>query len=513
MNRSITANLAIGNLISVFVAVAGGAIGLFFLQHTIDHHEEQVRQLTDAQVEILEAQYSFKLQVQEWKDVLLRGKNQKKLEMHWQSFEEQEQTVVDTISHVETTLPAGHARQLAADFLAAHHKLSGEYRKALAAFKASGNDPFVGDAAVSGIDRIPARLLDETVKEISALVSSEQAKAGKEARTALIVASLSIILSVIGSLMVFRGIMRQSRRIEEEGSIAAIAFESREAMVVTNADNIVIRVNRTFAQVSGYEAGEIVGKSLNLLKSGRHDADFFATMWRSIQQDGFWHGEIWNRRKNGEIFPALLTITAVHDHVGRITHYVGSFMDITRRVEDETEIRNLAFYDPLTGLANRRLLADRLGHAFAKSGRNRNYGAVLFIDLDRFKELNDTLGHAQGDRLLELAADRLTVGVREDDTVARFGGDEFMVLLEDLDLDKAVAADKAVAIAEKLRAALDVPYKLQQATYTKDWYCSPSIGVALFLDHDEDVDAVFARADKALYAAKEGGRNTVRLAG
>lgn len=513
MNRSITAHLAIGNLISVLVAVAGGAIGLFFLQHTIDHYEQQVRRLTDAQAEILEAQYSFKLQVQEWKDVLLRGKDQKKLETHWRSFEAQEKIVADTIGRVEIALPDGHARQLAADFLAAHRALSGAYREALVAFKSSGGDPFVGDAAVTGIDRSPARLLDEVVRKIGALVASEQAKAGKKARTALIIASLSIIVSVVGGLMFFRGIMYQSRRIEEERSIAAIAFESREAMVVTDADNIVMRINRAFTQVSGYDAGEIIGKSLNLLKSGRHNAEFFAAMWRSIQEDGFWQGEIWNRRRDGEIFPALLTVTAVHDPAGRITHYVGSFTDITRRVEDENEIRNLAFYDPLTGLANRRLLADRLRHAFAKSGRSRNHGAVLFIDLDRFKEINDTLGHAQGDRLLELVADRLTVGVREDDTVARLGGDEFMVLLEELDFDRKIAADKAAAIAEKLRSALNIPYKLQQVTGTSDWHCSPSIGAALFLGHDEDVAAVLAQADKALYAAKEGGRNTVRLAG
>ena len=194
---------------------------------------------------------------------------------------------------------------------------------------------------------------------------------------------------------------------------------------------------------------------------------------------------------------------------GDRTHYVGSFSDITRRIEDETEIRNLAFYDPLTGLANRRLLTDRLSHAFAKSSRSRSHGAVLFMDLDRFQEVNDTLGHAQGDRLLELVADRLTVSVRDEDTVARFGGDEFVVLLEELDCDRSTAVDKAMVIAEKRRVALNVPYKLQ-VTHARDWHCTPNIGVTLFLDRDEEVESVLARADQGLYAAKQGGRNTIR---
>jgi diguanylate cyclase (GGDEF)-like protein/PAS domain S-box-containing protein len=264
--------------------------------------------------------------------------------------------------------------------------------------------------------------------------------------------------------------------------------------------------------MTGYETADVFGKTPKVLRSGRHDADFYAAMWRAIERDGFWQGEVWDRRKNGEIYPEWLTIAAVRNPRGKTTHYVGSFWDITQRVEDETKVRNLAYYDPLTGLANRRLLTDRLTHAFAMSVRSRSYGALLFIDLDRFKELNDTLGHAQGDRLLELVADRLTANVREVDTVARFGGDEFVVLLEELDCDRSAAANKAMALAEKLRAALNAPYQLP-STDAKDWHCSPSIGVAPFRGHDQDVETVLALADKALYAAKEAGRNTVRLAG
>ncbi|HEX8964326.1 MAG TPA: diguanylate cyclase [Rhodocyclaceae bacterium] len=320
-----------------------------------------------------------------------------------------------------------------------------------------------------------------------------------------------IFLSVTSTLAwsLWRSLLA-SERADEERRIAAVAFESRQGMVVTDAHSNIIRVNRTFTELTGYEAAEVVGGKPSMLKSGRHDDEFYAGMWRAIQEEGFWQGEIWNRRKNGEVYPEWLTITAVRDPRGVITHYVASFWDITRRIEDETEIRNLAFFDPLTGLANRRLLTDRLHHAFAKSSRSARYGALLYVDLDRFKELNDSLGHAQGDRLLELVADRLRVNVREGDTVARFGGDEFVVLLEDLDLDRERAADSARAIGEKLCTALGVPYRLQ-ATHADDWHCTASIGASLFRGHDDDLDAVLARADAALYAAKGAGRNTVRF--
>lgn len=301
----------------------------------------------------------------------------------------------------------------------------------------------------------------------------------------------------------------ERKRTDEERRIAAVAFESRQGMVVTDASSTIIRVNRTFTELTGYEAAEAVGGKPSLLKSGRHDAAFYGEMWRAIRHEGFWQGEIWNRRKNGEIYPEWLTITAVRDPHGAITHYVASFWDITQRIEDETEIRNLAFFDPLTGLANRRLLTDRLRHAFAKGSRSGQYGALLYIDLDRFKELNDTLGHARGDRLLELVADRLTVNVREGDTVARFGGDEFVVLLEDLDATRERAAEAAVAIAEKLRSALALPYRLQGTA--EDWRCTSSIGAALFRGHDDDLATVLARADAALYAAKGAGRDMVRV--
>lgn len=512
MKKLIFNRFAVANLIAVVIAIAGGAFGAFTLEKSILRYRQEVRVLQTAAVEILRAESYFKIQVQDWKDVLLRGKDPREREKYWNLFEVREAAVVKTVSAVESALPASFNRQHIRDFQAAHRQLSEEYRKGLEAFKNSGGDPYVGDAAVIGIDRMPTKLLDGIAVEISNAASEIQAETDAKAHTAVIVAAVAMFLAFSGSLMTYSSMTRESNRMEEERRIAAVAFESRLGIVVTDANQSIVRVNRSFTELTGYEAADVIGKTPALLRSGRHDADFFAAMSRAILQEGYWQGEIWNRRRNGEIYPEWLTITVVRNPKGKITHYVGSSWDITQRVEDETKIRNLAFFDPLTGLANRRLFTDRLAHAFAASFRSRSYGALLFIDLDRFKELNDTLGHAQGDRLLELVADRLTVNVREVDTVSRFGGDEFVVLLEELDCDRIAAADKAMALAEKLRTALNVPYKLQ-GTDAKDWHCTPSIGVAPFLGHDKDVEAVLAQADKALYAAKEGGRNTVRLAG
>lgn len=310
-----------------------------------------------------------------------------------------------------------------------------------------------------------------------------------------------------------RGITRninERKQNDEERRIAAVAFESHESTVVTDLRGIVIRANQAFTHLNGYEAQEIIGRTLSILHSGRHDAVFYQQMWQTIHEQGFWQGEVWNRRKDGQISPQWLTITAVLDDSGQTTHYVGSSFDISQRVAMESEIRNMAFYDALTGLANRRLLSDRLGHAFAKSSRKQNLGAVIYIDLDHFKELNDHLGHAEGDRLLILVADRLSTNVREGDTVARLGGDEFLVLLEDLSDNTENALSQASTIAEKLRQALNLPYLLQ-GSMPDDWQCTPSIGIALFSDHRESMDTLLRRADRALYTAKHAGRNTIRI--
>ena len=305
---------------------------------------------------------------------------------------------------------------------------------------------------------------------------------------------------------ILRDITRR-KQAESELRIAATAFESQEGMLVTDANGVILRVNQAFTETTGYTAEEAVGQTPRLLKSGRHNADFYRAMWETIHRTGKWQGEVWDRRKNDEIYPKWLTITAVKGDNGAVTHYVGSHVDITERKAAEDEVKNLAFYDPLTRLPNRRLLLDRLDHALASSTRSGREGALMFIDLDNFKTLNDTLGHNMGDLLLQHVAQRLGSCVREGDTVARLGGDEFVVLLEDLSKDTQEAAAQTEAIGEKILATLNQTYQLA----THEYHSTPSIGATLFTDHQFGVDVLFKQADIAMYQSKKAGRNTLRF--
>ncbi len=309
---------------------------------------------------------------------------------------------------------------------------------------------------------------------------------------------------------------RLHQKVEEATRIAAIAFESNEGMAITDAKGIIIRVNSAFSKITGYTESEAVGQAAGLLKSGEHDAHFYKAMWESINRTGSWHGEISNKHKNGEIFPAWLTITEVKKEDGQTTYYVATYTDITLRKAAENEIRNLAYIDALTHLPNRRLLVERLSQAMAASKRSGRYGAVMFLDLDNFKPLNDQFGHAVGDLLLIEVARRLVRCVREVDTVARFAGDEFIVLLSELSTDKADSVTQAGIIAEKVRDTLADPYVLDAAqNNVKDkmtiHHCTSSIGVAMFIDHDADPETVLKHADLAMYKAKREGRNTIRF--
>lgn len=311
---------------------------------------------------------------------------------------------------------------------------------------------------------------------------------------------------VIGILGIYHDITER-KRAEAEVRIAAIAFESQEGMMVTDANIVILRVNRAFTDITGYTAEEAIGKNPRMLSSGRQDANFYAAMWESINNTGAWEGEIWNRRKNGEIYPEHLSITAVKDQNGTVTNYVATLSDITMRNEAADKIKHLAFYDPLTGLPNRRLLMDRLHQAFASSARSSREGAVLFIDLDNFKDINDTLGHDIGDLLLQQTAQRLESCLREVDTVARLGGDEFVVMLEDLSEQPIEAATQTEAVGDKILATLSQPYQLA----THEYHSTPSIGATLFNDHYQSEEELLKQADIAMYQAKKAGRNTLRF--
>lgn len=298
--------------------------------------------------------------------------------------------------------------------------------------------------------------------------------------------------------------------------IAAAAFESQEGMVVTDADGLILKVNHAFSKITGYSAEEAIGQKMNMLKSGRHEAVFYAEMWQKVLNDGVWQGEIWNRIKTGEVRPHWLNITAVRDQHGVVAQYVGTYTDIAERKQMEDQVRQLAFYDTLTNLPNRRLLNDRLSQIMATTKRTSCHGAVMFLDLDDFKPLNDTHGHEVGDLLLVEVANRLKHCVREVDTVGRFGGDEFVVILSELNSSRDASATQAAIVADKISANLSEPYRLTLRHDGKtdtviEYRCTASIGVALFIDHEVSQDDILKHADAAMYQAKGAGRNLIRF--
>lgn len=298
----------------------------------------------------------------------------------------------------------------------------------------------------------------------------------------------------------------ERKHVEEELRIAAVAFSSESGMIITDDQARILRVNAAFTRLTGYAEDEVVGRKPSLLNSGRHDGQFYKHMWSALQGRGYWQGEIWNKRRNGQVFAEMLTITTIRGDDGKPTHFVGSFTDITDSKLAEAEIHRLAYYDALTHLPNRRLLQDRLSHALTASGRNGQYGALFFIDLDNFKSLNDTRGHDVGDQLLLEVALRLRNTVREGDTVARLGGDEFVVLLEGMGGDADEAARLAKQMGDKLRDSMEQPFKLGDYEYP----CRLSMGVSLF-QRDDSVEELLKHADLALYQAKNAGRNTLRF--
>lgn len=300
----------------------------------------------------------------------------------------------------------------------------------------------------------------------------------------------------------------QRKGDQETLRISATAFESQQGMVVTDARQLILKVNRAFTDITGYSAEEAIGKSLRMLSSDRQDAAFYTLMWDAINRKGSWQGEIWNRRKNGEVYPEWLTISAVKDVAGVVTHYVGAFSDRSDHKAAEQRIENLAFYDTLTGLPNRALMLDRLSHALTSCAQHHRQGALLLIDLDNFKTINDTLGHEQGNLLIQQVATRLGACVRESDTVARVGGDEFIVLLEDLSQNNQGVAKLAKATGDKILAQLDQPYQFCGVTH----HSTASIGVTLFdSTYQNQIEEPLKQAELAMYQAKTAGRNTLRF--
>ena len=295
----------------------------------------------------------------------------------------------------------------------------------------------------------------------------------------------------------------ERKSAEEAQRIASIAFETQQGMFICDAAKVILRVNNAFTEITGYSADEAVGQTPSLLKSDRHDACFYAEMWECIERSGAWEGEIWNRRKSGTLYPEHLNISSVTNNAGVLTHYVGAFSDLTSYKAAEEQINDLAYTDLLTGLPNRRKLVIRLQQAITAGEDHQHQNALLMLDLDNLKSLNDAIGRVQGDEVLQRLAKRLSAVVRDGDTVARLGSDEFVVLLDHLNQDPQKALKQVQTVANKIFEALNKPYQLADSQVS----CSASIGITFFGEHYEDPLEPLRRAELAMYQAKSAGRN------
>lgn len=284
---------------------------------------------------------------------------------------------------------------------------------------------------------------------------------------------------------------------------AAVISHTRDGVVITSLEPKIVSVNQAYCDITGYSTDEVVGKNPSILQSGRQDRDFYAAMWREIKSKGRWQGELYNRRKNGEIYPQISTIDTIYNAEGKPEYYVGVFSDISKLKDSEESFERLARYDVLTGLPNRLMVTNRLAHAVASAGRHRRMVAVLFMDLDHFKNVNDSLGHVAGDELLAAVAMRLKARLRAEDTIARLGGDEFIVLLEDIE-----SAEHAALVARDLLSNLSAPFELASE---HEIYSGGSIGISIYPQDGENPHELIRNADAAMYLAKSEGRNTFRF--
>ncbi|HEX5337124.1 MAG TPA: EAL domain-containing protein, partial [Gallionella sp.] len=293
-----------------------------------------------------------------------------------------------------------------------------------------------------------------------------------------------------------------SERRQTEGRLreaAAVMESTHEGVLITDTTPCILAVNHAYEHITGYSAEEVIGKNPGIISAGRADPAFYATMWEHLLRDGFWQGEVWNRRKNGECYPQLLTISTIYDAKHKPVRYVGVFADITQLKENQAQLEFMAHHDALTKLANRSLAESRLRHELEQAQRQTHRIAVLFIDLDRFKAVNDSFGHLVGDELLCAVAERLGKRVREGDTLGRLGGDEFILLVNPLN-----ETQDAALIARDLIAELNEPFNLSG---DNEVFIGGSIGISLFPEDGETVSELMKNADAAMYQAKQSGRN------
>lgn len=308
-----------------------------------------------------------------------------------------------------------------------------------------------------------------------------------------------------GNVVIAHANITERKLAELKLQLAANVFtHAREGIMITDGSGTIVDINDTFTRITGYSRQEAIGNNPRMLKSGRQSTEHYVAMWNALIQHGHWYGEVWNRRKNGEVYPEWLSIGVVRNHKGELINFISSFSDITTRKAAEQKIEFLAHYDALTRLPNRALFADRLDLALLATGRNEKKVALLFLDLDKFKNINDTMGHLAGDILLQSVAERLKSCVRESDTICRQGGDEFMILLPDVD-----NADDVENVAKKIITAMESPHPI--ALDGQDIVVTFSVGISIFPDNAEDSETLIKCADAAMYRAKAQGRNNYQF--
>lgn len=316
-------------------------------------------------------------------------------------------------------------------------------------------------------------------------------------------AKFALLAAALAHLVWLRFASRSASEMERMRLASTVYKHSREGVIIADAAHNIVMVNPAFTAITGYSEQEVLGRNPRLLSSGMQDEAFYRELWARIEREGSWQGEIWNRRRDGTLYAQSLSITRVTDDEGRTLNYVSVFSDVTQRLKAEQQIHRLAHYDALTGLPNRALLIDRAAQAFSLARRTQVPLALMYLDLDHFKEVNDSLGHRIGDLLLVAVAERLHATVREHDTVSRQGGDEFVIILP------GTPAEGAEQVGVKICNLIDQPFTIEQHTI----HVTMSIGIANFPEDGDDFDRLSRAADAAMYRAKREGRNRCCLHG
>ncbi|MBV1776165.1 EAL domain-containing protein [Burkholderiaceae bacterium DAT-1] len=537
--------LALGlsiQLASAFVTLRGAWDNVTLFSEIIGQHHRQV--------EMAEAiQNSFKSQVQAWKDLLLYSNDHHLQEQYWTAFLSQEAAVATQSQQLLAELDDEDARNHLNDFMVLHQQAGNAYRQTFATLHADQNA--LQEQRTINLDRAPAARLSSLNDELNAH-ADEAGRAGMEKSVqALNLAGLMLCLSIVASSLLYFFLGRKILRIlggdphqirdiviklahgdlqvpievvesdresllsaikqmAEQMSeaftqqrIAAVAFESGDGIAIMDEHFHILRVNRSYTRITGYMPGDVIGQTATELDHIRLHSGEFQRLRSIREREGSWLQEVLYRRKDGSESPMIMSVSSVINDQGRITHLVATLSDISEQKKALAQIHELAYFDQLTHLPNRTLLQNRLTQAMARSARNGHFGAVLLLDLDHFKLLNDMHGHEHGDRLLTSVAEKMNATIRQVDTVARLGGDEFVILLEHLGQDGQTAAEQAGIVANKLLDAIGCEFHLGDVVHRN----TASIGISLFLGAETRQDELFKQADLAMYRSKEAGRN------